>query len=116
MVQFLAFIGESEVGFEEIPRQLDEILTSSLWQRRLVRESEEIQNLHNTALAQRARHIWSNSTSSQRRGYFLAGVGFDSGKLLDEIADVANRLLIEANAQISEGNEEETNNCHHSTR
>ena len=104
----LSLIGESEVGFEEIPRQLDEILTSSLWQRRLVRESEEIQNLHNTALAQRARHIWSNSTSSQRRGYFLAGVGFDSGKLLDEIADVANRLLIEANAQISEGNEEET--------
>ena len=104
----LSLIGESEVGFEEIPRLLDEILASSLWQRRLVRETEGIQNLHNTALAQRAKHIWSNSTPSQRRGYFLAGVGLDTGKRLDEIADDANRLLIEANLHIGEGHEEET--------
>ncbi len=104
----LSLVGEREVEFEEIPRLLDEILASSLWQRRLARESKETQNLHNTALAQRAKHIWNNSTSSQRRGYFLAGVGLDTGKRLDEIADEANRLLIEANLQIREGNEEKT--------
>lgn len=103
----LSLIGESEVGDEEIPRLLDEILASSLWQRRLAREEENIQNLYNTALAQRAKHIWSNSTSSQRRGYFLAGVGLDTGKQLDAIADVANNLLIIANVNIDEGNEGE---------
>ena len=111
----LSLIGESEVGDEEIPRLLDEILASSLWQRRLAREEENIQNLHNTALAQRAKHIWSNSTSSQRRGYFLAGVGLDTGKQLDAIADVANNLLIVANANIDEGNEGEAITSHHST-
>lgn len=104
----LSLLGEREVGFEEIPRLLDEVLASSLWQRRLARNSEDTQILHNTALAQRAKHIWKNSTSSQRRGYFLAGVGLDTGKRLDEIADDANRLLIEANAHISEGHEEES--------
>ncbi len=103
----LSLIGESEVGDEEIPGLLDEILASSLWQRRLAREGEEIQNLLNTALAQRAKHIWSNSTSSQRRGYFLAGVGLDTGQRLDTIAAEANNLLIVANSHIGEGNEEE---------
>lgn len=103
----LSLIGESDVGDEEIPELLDEILASSLWQRRLAREDEEIQSLLNTALAQRAKHVWSNSTSSQRRGYFLAGVGLDTGQQLDAIAFDANNLLIAANAHIDEGNEQE---------
>ena len=103
----LSLIGEREVGDEEIPELLDEILASSLWQRRLAREEEGIQSLLNTALAQRAKHIWSNSTSSQRRGYFLAGVGLNTGKQLDAIADEANKLLIAANSNIGEGNEQE---------
>ena len=112
----LSLIGESEVGDEEVPRLLDEILASSLWQRRLAREEENIQKLFNTALAQRAKHIWSDSTSSQRRGYFLAGVGLNTGKQLDAIADVANNLLIRANANIDEGNAGEAITAHHSTR
>ena len=103
----LSLIGESEVSDEEIPELLDEILASSLWQRRLAREEEEIQSLLNTALAQRAKHIWSNSTSAQRRGYFLAGVGLETGQRLDAIAAEANNLLIVANAHISDGNEDE---------
>jgi len=103
----LSLIGENEVDDEKIPELLDEMLASSLWQRRLAREEEGIQSLLNTALAQRAKHIWSKSTSSQRRGYFLAGVGLDTGKQLDAIADEANKLLIAANLNISEGNEQE---------
>jgi hypothetical protein len=103
----LSLIGDNEIGVGEIPELLDEILASSLWQRRLAREEEKTQKLLNTALAQRAKHIWSNSTSSQRRGYFLAGVGLDTGKQLDAIADNANNLLIVANARIDEENEEE---------
>ena len=103
----LSLIGENEVDDEEIPGLLDEMLASSLWQRRLAREQEGIQSLLNTALAQRAKHIWSNSTSSQRKGYFLAGVGLDTGQQLDAIADEANKLLIAANSNISEGNEQE---------
>ncbi|MEE8060130.1 MAG: DEAD/DEAH box helicase [Pseudomonadales bacterium] len=103
----LSLIGESDVGEDKIPELLDEILASSLWQRRLVREKEDIQKLLNTALVQRAKHIWSNSSSSQRRGYFLAGVGLETGQKLDAIADEANNLLIVANSHISDANEDE---------
>ena len=103
----LSLIGESEVGDEEIPELLDEILASSLWQRRLAREEEEIQNLLNTTLVQRAKHIWNNSSSAQRKGYFLAGVGLETGQRLDAIAAEANNFLIVANAHISDGNEDE---------
>ena len=103
----LSLIGESEVGDEEIPELLDEILASSLWQRRLAREEEEIQNLLNTTLVQRAKHIWNNSSSAQRKGYFLAGVGLETGQRLDAIAVEANNLLIVANAHISDRNEDE---------
>jgi superfamily II DNA/RNA helicase len=103
----LSLIGESDVGDEEIPELLDEILASSLWQRRLARQEQGVQSLLNTALAQRAKHIWNNSTSAQRRGYFLAGVGLGTGQQLDAIAVDANNLLIAANTYVDEGNEQE---------
>ena len=96
----LSMLGKEEVSIIEIPNALDTILQSSLWERRLNRRSEELKALFNSVLAQRAKHIWNVTTTLQRKGYFLAGVGLETGQRLDAISQQANLLLIVANYHI----------------
>jgi superfamily II DNA/RNA helicase len=103
----LSMLGEENISIDEIPNVLDELLQSSLLKRRLNRHQEEMQVVFNSVLAQRGKYIWSLTTAEQRKGYYLAGVGLDTGKKLDEIAPQANALLIEANVFILEGEEQE---------
>ena len=93
----LSLLGEQEIPDDQIEVKLDEILSSSLWARRLARRAEEQRPLFRQALLGRARYIWANSSVSQRRGYFLAGMGLEAGHELDDIAAVGNELLIQAN-------------------
>jgi hypothetical protein len=102
----LSLIGESDIPSEETETALDDILKSSLWNRRILRQNEQIQQLLKAGLVSRSRLIWRQSTAVRRRGYFLAGVGLATGHALDEIAADANLLLIQANAAILEGNAE----------
>lgn len=96
----LSMLGEEDVSIIEIPKALDTILQSSLWERRLNRHNEELKALFNSVLAQRAKYIWNVTTPLQRKGYFLAGVGLENGQRLDEISQHANGLLIIANYYI----------------
>ena len=100
----LSLIGEDNCDIEELAGQLDKILESSFWKRRISRKNKELQKLLSQVLVSRSAFIWNNSTVTQRRGYFLAGVGFESGRQMDEVAHVANDLLISANAEILDGN------------
>jgi len=100
----LSMLGEEDVSIDAIPDALDLILQSSLWQRRLNRHDEKqkgLKGLFDSVLAQRAKHIWSVTTSRKRKGYFLAGVGLDTGQRLDDISPQANGLLVNANIYIS---------------
>jgi len=99
----LSLIGEADVPEDGVEAALDAILQSSLWQRRLQRCDEPQQRELKAALVSRSRLIWSQSTATQRRGYFLAGVGLKTGRELDAIAAGANLLLIQANDAIREG-------------
>ena len=99
----LSLLGERDPEADEIAEQLDEVLSSSLWQRRLARRNQEVQELLRSGLVSRARAIWAGSTGPQRRGYFLAGVGFATGQRLDAAAAQANELLVEANGWILAG-------------
>jgi len=94
-------LGNEGISIDEIPNALDEILQSSLWQRGLNRRENELQILFNSVLAQRGKHIWDVTTTHQRKGYFLAGVGLETGQRLDAISQQANVLLINANAYIA---------------
>ncbi len=102
----LSMLGESEIEDVQIAETLDEVLSSSLWARRLERKSEDLRNALKSGLLARARYVWSRSTSVQRRGYFLAGVGLQTGHALDAIATQANDLLIRANAALLDGDDE----------
>lgn len=96
-----SLLGDTPVPDEEIEDKLDEILTSSLFQRRLARHNEGVKKALTAGLAARAKHIWSDTTSLQRRGYFLAGVGLATGKELDTRAPELEQLLLTANVAIA---------------
>ena len=102
----LSLIGENDIPDEGIEAALDDMLQSSLWQRRLLRQNEEVQQVLKAGLLSRSRLIWSQSTAVRRRGYFLAGVGLTTGHALDAIAAGANLLLIQANGAILQGDAE----------
>ena len=102
----LCLLGDQEISDAEIETKLDEILASSLWDRRIRRRSEDRQRAIKSGLIGRARFVWRHSNPAQRRGYFLAGIGFDTGRQLDRIAAEANRLLVVANGAVLVGDAE----------
>lgn len=96
----LSMLGEQEVPDDQIEAMLDDVLTSSLWSRRLLHRTAAIQQLLKAGLVARAKFIWGRTTATQRRGYFLAGVGLATGEALDAAAAELNELLIRANGRI----------------
>jgi len=102
----LSLIGEADVPDDQIEAALDNILQSSLWQRRLFRMNDSARAAYRTTLLTRSRFIWANSTAARRRGYFLAGLGLEAGHALDAIAPEANDLLIQANAALAAADHE----------
>jgi len=97
----LSLLGEADVHDDQIEAALDNILQSSLWQRRLLRIDDASRAAYHAMLLTRSQYIWANSTASKRRGYFLAGLGLEAGHALDAIAPEANELLVEANAALA---------------
>lgn len=102
----LSLLGSDVEDINDIPVAIDTVLSSSLWARRLSRHEVELKHLCDSVLIQRAKYIWSVSTPLQRKGYFLAGVGLETGKKLDAISENVNVLLVEANGAILNGDDE----------
>lgn len=96
----LSMLGEQEVANGAIEETLDEVLTSSLWSRRVLRRNETVQQMLKGGLNARAHFICKRTTAVQRRGYFLAGVGLATGEKLDFEASDLNELLATANNAI----------------
>lgn len=94
----LSLLGEQDVTDEDIEAKLDSALESSLWARRLVHRREKVQRVLKAGLIARTEYVWANSTVTQRRGYFLAGVGLNTGQALDAQADKLAALLVQANS------------------
>ena len=102
----LSLLDNEDITAEQIATKLDEVLQSSLWQKSLQREEDNVQALLKAGIEARAQLIWAQTTSAQRRGYFLAGVGLQTGQLLDAVKDDANRFLVQANTAILNGENE----------
>lgn len=96
----LSMLGEQDVPDDQIEVMLDEVLTCSLWTRRLRHRTDPVQQLLKSGLAARAKFIWGRTSDVQRRGYFLAGVGLETGEALDAAAPELNELLTQANGAI----------------
>jgi superfamily II DNA/RNA helicase len=99
----LSLIGENDVAEADIPAALDDILQSSLWERRLNRRPDKVKEALKAGLVSRSQKIWAQSTAVRRRGYFLAGIGLQTGHALDALAADNNDLLIAANGALLTG-------------
>ncbi len=102
----LSLLGDQDVADDEIEAKLDAVLGSSLWERRLARRSEAAKKVMKAGLVERAKYVWIKSTTIQRRGYFLAGVGLDTGQQLDTHSAKLGDLLVQANGAILNDDEE----------
>ncbi len=102
-----SLFGDSEIPDDDIESALDEILQSSLFYRRLARKSDNTKRALIGGLVARTKFIWRNTTSTERRGYFLAGVGLATGQALDRHAAELEQLLLTANVGIISGLHEE---------
>lgn len=102
----LCLLGEDDCEIDEITAKIDEVLSSSFLQRRVARREESIQMAVRQTMESRTKYIWGRSSSSQRKGYYLAGVGLESGQKLDNTAANSNLLLFRANQAILENDEE----------
>ena len=102
----LGLIGDEDIPDDKIEELLDAVLRSSLWARRLEKQKITAQTILRVGLIERSRYIWSNTTTTQRRAYFLAGVGLSTGLRLDNEAEHLNNLLVVINAYLINGDEE----------
>jgi superfamily II DNA/RNA helicase len=104
----LSLIDDPTVEEDDIEAALDDALGSSLWTRSVARQFDDAERsaLH-AGLVSRARILWNQSTPTQRRGYFLAGVGLETGRLLDEHAQTLNHHLRNADQSILIGDHNE---------
>lgn len=96
----LSLLGDQEVADADIETHLEAALESSLFNRILARQKQSIRDALNNVFVERARVIWKCTTSTQRRGYFLSGVGLETGLVLDAKAKELEELLIKANADL----------------
>ncbi|RXJ77027.1 DEAD/DEAH box helicase [Arcobacter sp. F155] len=99
----ISMLGEVDIVIDKIGETLLNVLDASLWKRTIESYSEVKQKIYSLVLKKRAEYIWQNSSYLQRKGYFLAGLGLDSGQKLDMISLEANRLLVFANRYIEIG-------------
>ncbi len=98
----LSLLGETECEPEELAAQLDAVLGSSFLRRRLRRYTERIQGIVNGLLVGRARHIWANTSATDRRSYFFCGIGVQAGKDLDASGSTLGETLSAADKAFNE--------------
>lgn len=97
-VAILATIDDLECTAADVANQLDAALTSSLWRRRLDKKSTEEQKVQENIIKARASWIWSKTDGGQRKGFFAAGVGYETGIFIDLHIDELVSNLISAEA------------------
>ena len=96
----LSLVGEEDIEIDRLSTRLDELLASSLWERRLKYRREVVRESYQALLTGRAMFMWTKSSKRQRQGYFLAGVGLTAGQKLDELACELNPIILEAGEAI----------------
>lgn len=94
---------QHDVPVDSLSMAIDLALQSSLWERSLRREPENVKLLSRTVLSRRADFIWRRSSPAQRKGYFFSGVGFATGLYLDAKSTELNALLDAADNAFAEG-------------
>jgi hypothetical protein len=98
----LSLVDDLDRDETSIAQALDEALQDSLYKRQLSILRPESQKIFKAILDSRASHIWQRTTSSQRKGFFFAGVGLHAGLAIDESLEELFALLAEGELALAE--------------
>jgi superfamily II DNA/RNA helicase len=101
-VAILSLIDDLDCPEHFVPLALDEALKGSLWAREVKKQKPDMQRVLSAILESRARHIWQKTTSSQRRGFYYAGIGLRAGLAIDDSLDELLTLIIEGDRALTE--------------
>ena len=95
-IGILSTVGDSDLDIDAdaATQSVADALHGSLWERQLQRFEDATAATIRGVVNSRTRHLWQVSTPSQRRGWFLAGVGADAGM---DLAQVSGRIIALAN-------------------
>jgi hypothetical protein len=103
-VAILALVEDLDAPVEQLADRLDEILKSSLWKRSLVRlDRTDFQKMEQEVIVSRARWLWTNTTTEQRRACFASGLGQRAGTFVHRNLDVLVDGLAQLQAAIATG-------------
>ena len=94
---------DPETEESNIDSNLAQALDGSLFSRLLPSKDQAEQEMLPQFVAARAHNIWSATDATQRRGFYLSGVGFQAGSYLTTGLDSLFALLLEAEAAIENG-------------
>lgn len=86
--------GDQDTDADAATQIVADALLDSLWERQLRRFGDTAAAAVRALVDSRTRHLWRTSTPSQRRGWFLAGLGADAGS---ELSQVSGRIIALAN-------------------
>lgn len=98
----LSILGDDDSDPDVITQQIADALRDSLWERQVRRLSAEWSTALREVVANRARFIWRSSTPTERRGWYLAGLGADAGQELGEVADAIVDAIGQAEVAIND--------------
>jgi hypothetical protein len=100
-------IEDLDMPVERLAETLDAALASSLWKRRLERCPPGERDQQRAILHARARWLWSNSSGTDRRACFSAGVGHSAGQRIKANLDDLLQAAVTAESALLRGNVEE---------
>lgn len=99
----LSILGEDDSDPDEVTQRITNALRGSLWDRQLHRLGTGPAAALREVVTNRAHFIWSTCTPTQRRGWYLAGLGVDAGRELAHVARDIIELITQAEVAIDHG-------------
>lgn len=95
--------GAPDVVADAATQIIADALRDSLWERQLRRYDDMTAFALRELVHSRTRHLWRIATPSQRRGWFLAGLGADAGSGLAQVSELIVDLAGQAENAILQG-------------
>lgn len=104
-IGILSIVGEEDgdIDPDEAIQIVADALRDSLWERQLRRIDDSIAAAIRGVVNSRTRYLWQTSTPSQRRGWFLAGLGANAGSQLSRVSGRIVGFATEAEEAIADG-------------
>lgn len=103
-IGILSVIGDSayEADPDAATQVISDALVDSLWERQLRRRTDGVASAVRALITSRVRHLWTTSTPSQRRGWYLAGLGADAGSRLSAISEQVIELMVQVEVDLAD--------------